>query len=325
MKSINFVKDSGWKNAETRGSAIMRIYSPNFYLKKNKIKSEIINSSHIDNFHKTNSNFKKNEAALIWVKTNKGNPKKWKDAGYITVFDPVDSDITTFNNINENFDFVLVSCESHKLFCENHRIIKNKMLIADHLSTYNENIDLDFSFKKHKIIGLVEPIASQNFKPKKLDILDYFFHGISSKNNLDFIYKDSNKLGYFFESETGKVKGLSEAYSDIDIGLSLYDIEEESTRLTTKPSTKLSAWASFGIPAVLSHQKSYDPYVKKYPFLQELIIDSLDLEAAMSIVLKLSNDEAFWKEAKSLMLSLKEEFSMNNCKKIYYDNIFENI
>ena len=95
------------------------------------------------------------------------------------------------------------------------------------------------------------------------------------------------------KSETGKVKGLSEAYSDIDIGLSLYDIEEESTRLTTKPSTKLSAWASFGIPAVLSYQKSYDPYVKKYPFLQELIVDSLDLEAAMSIVLKLSKFHLF--------------------------------
>ena len=325
-KVFFFIVPEGWTDlGRNRGSAIMRAHSPAYCLANTfGIEAKVISSSDIDitkNVKLALEKFKKENIFLIWVK-DLSNVKKWSNQGYTTIFDPVDmkldSDYFRQAYNPDYFNFIFASSESHKNYLINLKASPEKILIADHLSTnITETISRNHFEKNKPVIGIIEPTPGENVRAYKKQMLSDF-ELFCSKNDLEFKFKDPSRL-YRFNTKNGIVEGLQEAYSGIDIGVSLFCKREENFRFTIKPSTKLSAWASFEIPCILS----YDKYIEKYPFLKNLIIDSGNHSESFDIILKLIYNREFWEESKSVMKLLKEDFSMHNCKKNYYENILK--
>ena len=301
---IFFVYSPEWSHPEKRGSTIMRAFVPAMHLKK-KFNYNTFCLNRLDV-----SQLNQNDIVIFMKCNNHPDVNIARSKKCICIYDPVDN-FDSFAN-NDKFNFFIAASKAHIDFLAiNHKINSNKCIIIDHLSTNITNLIADAKYSI-PTVGAVQPVHEHNI----LKLLPNFCKTIGSI----FTYKDSHKETIEFCQNTGN-KQLFSLYKDINIGISVYDINTErgKERVNQKPSTKLSAFSSYCIPCVLTKQNSYSQYLEKYDLLNNLIVES-DEEIFFQIE-KLSKDNVYYNKCRDVMMLLRNDFHMDNVERLYVDQV----
>jgi hypothetical protein len=198
----------------------------------------------------------------------------------------------------------------------NHKIDREKIAIIDHLHTNNYRKKACTRRVDGKVtVGYVGVAKNAGMDEQDYQALIHFFEEAC----VSFKEVDTLKINVFVEPEDVSVRGLYEHYENIHIGLSLFNESFDPRRKKEKPSTKLSAFASYDIPAVVTYQDSYDPILKLFPEFQNFIADNV--KHAEAILRKLIQDFDYYVESQKLFSSIGEYFHMDNGYDLYVNQI----
>jgi hypothetical protein len=309
MQKIAFIPNHNWKSPETRGSSIMRACVVSAYMKQTY--ESLIDVRYSKFLPK---DFEKNDIVIFVKDFTHPDIKVAKQKGCIVVYDPID-DQNIFNS--EIFDIVISSSKSHAdVLIKRCNLDSKKIISIDHLHT-NTFRKKTKERKKEEIvtIGSVTPVRNLGIREDDCNLLKNF---IASENAVIKEFTDTN---YILSNDFREVINLHERYVCLDIGLALYDFSMEPSRKKEKPSTKLSAFSSYGIPAVLTYQESYSNVIEIFPELENYVV--FDIEQVKKILKKLILDFDYYLYSKNLFDEIGEFFHMKNSYKLYVEQINE--
>jgi hypothetical protein len=309
--TIHFVHHNRWRKPRERGSSIMRAFVPAHHL-NSKLRVKTTCGPRLDSA-------KVKEGDVVYFIKCYGHPDVPMAAKKkcIRILDPIDDFMAKAgSNTGKQFNFFVASCESHaKWLCKKLKVSCKRLLIIDHLSTNIKNFKAwdrwhpDASLN----VGIIQGI---NLGYPSLETIEDF----CQKQGANFIFHNISSKPMKFCEETGN-EPLYSYYRDIHIGLALYNKEKLLNRFELKPSTKLSAFASYGIPAVFTEQLSFRPHLEKHKLLNSLMVQ--DWDEATEKIKQLIKDREFYDECRAMMIELGKDFHMDRAKELYVDQLLE--
>jgi glycosyltransferase involved in cell wall biosynthesis len=239
-----------------------------------------------------------------------------KEKKCITVYDPVDLP-HTFSN-NKKFDLMIACSDAYAdIMSKKHDVDRSKVITIDVLHTNINRKKVTPRKKDQKVVvGAVNPGSTALLEEGAYkNLLDF-----SNKNNFLLKNVDTDKKHFSLDRASGEVKNLFECYEDLHIGLALYDQNKLNyDRINQKPSTKVTGYASYGIPVICSYQRALDPIIEQFPEFANFI--AKDLEEAKEKLLNLINNFELYEKSKELFSKIGEMFHMDHAYERYINQI----
>lgn len=319
-QNLFFLYHPGWHNAITRGSAIMRAFVPATHLRY-KLGFNVYCGKKLSGVGELGVAPKVMPGDIVYFIKSTDHPDmtpKLRKSGAIIVFDPVDEFKELPNT--DSFHLCIASSESHKIFlAKKYRIPLNRFIVIDHLHTNVKNLIAPQPLMGEKyVVGEVQP------QPRVLEgfakDLSEQIQSICDKNSAEYrkICSD-RKRGVWCPNEGNE--GLYENYAGMHIGLALFDPDSPDGHLRkiAKPTTKLGAFASYGIPTIFTYQDSYEPLIKKVPGLSRMMANNV--EHACTIIDKLILDRMYYDECRNDIIKVGKLLHMDNAMHLYVDQV----
>lgn len=300
--------------SDTIGSSLMRACIPFAYLKKHySLKIESCYGRTLPG-HLTH-----NDIAVFVKDYQHRDIERAKKLGCIVVYDPVDLYHDTFVN-DGRFDVMIASCDAHAdIMSRKHKISRDKIVVIDVLHSNVDRRKVDPRDKIQKpVVGAVSPGKTALLRPEVYsDLVDFGKNTGFDVKNVDF-----NDQQLSLDYEKIYVNNLIECYQGIHIGLALFDQEDlDFDRINQKPSTKISGYASYDIPAVCTYQKSMDKIISKFPRFQDYVAENVD--HAKDILVRIVKDYDYYMQSRELFHDIGEMFHMEHSYQLYVEQINE--
>ena len=322
MQKLFFIPNQRWPNPEKRDSAIMRAYMIAHYMKQ-KFSDKIFVEC-----KRSIPDYAKSGDIVIFVKDDfHTDIKKAKSKGCITILDPCD--MITFSHNSSQFDIVISAGKTHSEWLSRKMSIDiNKCIVIDHLHTNISRLKANeretdskviigaTNYDDHAMIGKEKFIYLKNSIDKKSEISNYNL----TKNT-------NSRCAFSIDYANNTVVGLYDCYKHMHIGLNLFDIKDQTfdpndkstNRVTIKPSVKLIAMASYGIPSISYYQSSYDKFIEKYKGFENFI--AKDVDDVIIKINKLVCDFDYYLMSKKMFSQIGEDFHMDNSYEFYVKQI----
>ena len=257
--------------------------------------------------------------------------RKAKSKGCITVFDPCD--MIFFSKNSSQFDIIISASKIHSAWLSRKTSVNiDKFTVIDHLHTNFNRLKASEREADSKVI-----IGATNYDDYAMIGKEKFLY---LKNNIDKKSEISNynltknngsRCAFSIDYKNNTVVGLYDCYKHMHIGLNLFDIKDQTfdpndqstNRVTIKPSVKLIAMASYGIPSISYYQSSYDKFIEKYEGFENFI--AKDIDDVIAKINKLVCDFEYYQESKKMFSQIGEDFHMDNSFNMYVKQINNHI